>query len=454
MRVELKGNKNYSATIVIIDNLIELEGCSNIQGTIIFGNHIIIDKKIQLGEIGLVFPVECSIKDVFLKANNLYRDKELNEDKNKMGFFEKHGRVRCMKLRGYKSEGFWIPLSSFSFLMDTNKKNYSAMDIVIDLPVGTEFDHIDDIMICEKHVVKTKNRGTQNKSNKASKHKRISKLIENQFRLHIDTEQFGKNLHKFKLNDIVSITEKIHGCNFVVSNILCKRKLSFKDKIAKALGVTVQEIAYDNIYSSRRVIKNEFEDNKVQHFYSEDIWGVVNEELKQYLDKGMTVYGEIAGFLSSGEAIQKMSKYIYDYGCKPKEHKIYIFRVTSTNEDGRVFEWSMKQVQDWCKEKGLNAVPMHYYGYVKDFIQFTGVNGSYIDEKDYQNQFLNTVIDSYLEKDCAICQNKVPAEGVCVRKEINDIEVFKAKSYNFRNAESLALDKNESNIEDDQIEEK
>jgi hypothetical protein len=442
MKLEVKGNKNYCATIVQIDNKIDLEGCDNICGTTIFGNHIIISKDIEVGQVGIYFPVECSIKDVFLKVNNLYRDKTLNEDQTKSGFFELNGRVRCMKLRGFKSEGFFIPIESLFWIVKD-----------IDIKIGDEFDYIDDMMICEKYVIKSKKQEQVNKSNKKSKIKKISKLLDGYFRLHIDTEQFGKNLHKFKLDDFISITEKIHGCSFISSNILCKRKLTLKDKIAKFLGAKIIETEFDNIYSSRRVIKNEFEDNKVTHFYNEDIWGIVNNELKNFLTKGMTIYGEVCGFLSNGEAIQKIGPYIYDYGCKPKEHKIYIYRITLTDNDGKVFEWSMKQIQDWCKEKGLNAVPLHYYGTVKNFIQFTGINGSFIDDKNYQNQFLETIVNTYLERDCYICSNKVPAEGVCIRKEINYIEVYKAKAFKFRNAETVSLDKGEENIEDNQEEE-
>lgn len=439
MKLEMLGNQNYCATIVKIENVIPLEKCDNIVATTIFGNNIIVSKDVKIGDVGIYFPVETSIKDIFLKANNLYRDKELNSDKDKMGFFELNGRVRCMKLRGFKSEGFWIPLESLFWIVKDLNVN-----------VGDEFDHIDGQMICEKYVVKSKNQGLTNNSNKKSKIKKISRLLDGYFRLHIDTEQFGKNTHKFELEDLISITEKIHGCSFISSNILCKRKLTLKDKIAKLLGAKVVETEFDNIYSSRRVIKNEFEDNKVSHFYNEDIWGIVNNELKDFLTKGMTVYGEVCGFLSGGGAIQKVGSYIYDYGCKPKEHKVYIYRITFTDTDGRVFEWSMKQIQDWCKEKSLNAVPLHYYGTVRNFIQFTGINGSYVDERDYQNQFLKTVIDTYLEKDCYICQNKVPAEGVCIRKEVNDIEVYKAKAFRFRNAETVSLDSGESNIEDEQ----
>lgn len=467
MKFEVKGNINYCASIVKIEDKIELEGCDNICGTHIFGNHVIISKDVNIGDIGIFFPIETSIKDIFLKNNNLYRETTLNKDESKKGFFEKNGRVRCVKLRGFKSEGFWIPIESlWSFIPDWENIE-SIKENQNDL-IGIEFDHIDGIMICEKYVIPSKIQSQNNsKSNKKNKKiKRFSKLIEEQFRFHIDTAQFGKNLHRFNLNDLISITEKVHGTSAIASYILCNKKLSWKNRIAKVLGIDVVEKEYDYIYSSRRVVKNQYLCENPSGFYSEDIWKEGFEELKPFLEKGMTIYYEICGFLKDNKAIQKMGKYIYDYGCSSNTHRKYVYRITSTNEDGKVFEWSMKQVQDWCKEKGLEAVHLHYYGTVKDFI-FKNLTNEYMslsdnnvqdtyyrtlsDDRDMHDILLKLLTGIYLEKDCSICRNKVPNEGICIRREVNDIDVYKLKSFAFRKAETDSLDKGEENIEDIQV---
>jgi hypothetical protein len=230
MKLTVEGNQNYCATIVKIENIIPLEGCDNICATTIFGNNVIVSKYVRIGDMGVFFPVECSIKEIFLKANNLYRDKELNVDKEKSGFFELNGRVRCMKLRGFKSEGFWIPLDGLEACIDSFiLKNYDFNNIYI----GQEFDHIDGQMICEKYVVKSKNQGAQNsKKDKANqKIKRFKRLIEEQFRFHIDTPQLAKNTHNIYPDSLISISAKLHGTSFVASNILCNRKLTWLERL-------------------------------------------------------------------------------------------------------------------------------------------------------------------------------------------------------------------------------
>jgi hypothetical protein len=186
---------------------------------------------------------------------------------------------------------------------------------------------------------------------------------------------------------------------------------------------------------------------KSKGYYGEDIWGIAHNEVKDFLQKGMTFYYEIVGFLPNGGMIQKD----YDYGCEPGKHAIYIYRITSTNVDGKVIEFSAKQVQDFCKKNGLNAVPELYYGYAGKLFNSNqdGSFRNYDDDLEFGNNFLNLIKEKYNEKDCYICSNKVPEEGCVIRIEGNDLEVYKAKSERFYLRETAQLDKGESNIEDE-----
>lgn len=133
----------------------------------------------------------------------------------------------------------------------------------------------------------------------------------------------------------------------------------------------------------------------------------------------------------------------YDYGYKEGEFGIYIYRITYTNVDGKVFEFSAKQVQDFCKKNGLRAVPELYYGKVKDFYAFRIT-------EHWENDFLEAIKLAYNEKDCCICNSKVPEEGCVVRIEQPDFEAYKQKSNRFYERETKLLDKGEVNLEDNQ----
>lgn len=780
---------NYFATVVKINSsgLIPLKGLDRLCHVNIFGNKVLVSNTIPDGTVGVFFPLECQISHDFLKANNLYRDSQLNQDTSKKGYFEDSGRVKAQKFQGHKSMGFFIELSSLSYLG------------LPELPIlGTEFNSIDNKVVCKKYVVKNNVPSTKVKA-KADKVVKVSQLVDNQFRLHYDTSQFGRNLHMVEPNDYLTITNKLHGClpsyqtinmadgtqkrikdikvgdfvlgydhitntlvesevlntfingkterwlkiskyvkisnlgkakrslivtpnhqifikgkgyisasetsigdvvlnyysdfmidnvkksiltgillgdgyldkqnnkyairyghkkehegyvdyinellgnfctqnkryrtsgygtemvdsstkqsqainsifghwivdgqkevpsdveldkyslafwymddgslginkntfqaNFAVcgfsdvscenlsfalnklgfnnyvfykngkynrlrfnwsdaeklfimiadlippimqyklppqfrnkfvnmnlpdseffdfvqdgkitridemnpktfcyrlkydietttnnffageilvhnsshvsANILTKRiNLTWLERFAKWLGIQVVDTQYGNIYSSRKVIKNEYINQTGNHYYNVDIWGIVNEYLKMYIPQGFTLYCEIVGYLPSGETIQKD----YDYGCeRPKSNevftigkhcKVYIYRVTITNPKGNVYELSAPEVQVWCKENGLLAVPLLWYGKASELGQ------------DGQSIF-NTLEGLYLEKDCNMCINKVPAEGIVIR--ISD-EAYKMKSFAFYQRETKELDSGIINLEDNQEE--
>ncbi len=237
--------------------------------------------------------------------------------------------------------------------------------------------------------------------------------------------------HNFFANNAL-----VHNSSVVSSNILCKKALNPIEKFLKFIGVNIVDTEYDNIYSSRKVVKNSDLNPGKQDYYSEDIWGIANKELKPFLQKGMTFYAEIVGYLSDNRMIQKD----FDYGCEPGTHAIYIYRITYTNPDGLVYEFSAKQVQDFCKLNGLNVVPELYYGKVKDLVNY----------KDSE-ELLQFLQETYLEKDCNMCKCKpsIPDEGVVVRVEANDLQVYKLKSFRFLEKESKSLDTGEVNIEDE-----
>jgi hypothetical protein len=435
MKYKTPINNNYCAVVVEIKTLVPIENCDNVVHAIIMGNHVVVSKNVKVGDVGLYFPLETRLSNEYLSINNLYRKPELNADKNEKGYFEENGRIRCVKFRGNKSEGLFMPIDSIAEFL---KKG--------DVPViGDEFDELNGVNICSKYVVKiSKQSGNKQKNGRSPK---VSKLVDGQFNFHQDTAMLYKNMHKIQPESLISITYKMHGTSGVSSNIICKKQLKWYEKLLLKLGVNVVDTEYDNIYSSRNVVKNEDLNPNANHYYKEDIWGIANNELKEFLQKGMTFYYEIVGYLPSGGAIQGT----FDYGCKPREHAIYIYRITYTNADGKVFEYTAKQVQDFCKMNGLKAVPQLYYGYARDLYDGNVTEGriSNVNPEEWRATLLEVIKDRFNEKDCFMCINKVPEEGCVIRLEDLWLEAFKCKSERFCEFETKELDKGISNIEDE-----
>lgn len=445
MKLNKPKNENYAAIVVEIKTLVPLENCDNVQAAIILGNQVIVDKSVKIGDVGLYFPLECQLSKEYLSANNLYRKKELNLDQTKAGYFEENGRIRCVKFRGHKSEGLFMPSGSL-FFIGTSGLNLNLNDC---------FDELNGIPICKKYyVLKPTQSSDAFKQKGKGKQLRQSKLVENQFRFHEDTSMLYKNLHRINPDSLISITYKVHGTSGISSYVLCKRKITKRERIGAFLNniytklVTLGksryitlETEYDYLYSSRKVIKNPELNPNAQHYYNEDIWGIAHKELEPYLQKGLSLYYEIVGYLPNGGMIQKD----YDYGCEVGKHAIYIYRITQTNADGKVFEFSAKQVQDWCRKNGLTPVPQLFYNYAFNLTEGIPADS----DEEWREIFLEQVKKYYNEQDCYICKNKVPEEGCVIRIEGLDFEAYKQKSNRFYELETKNLDKGESNIEDE-----
>lgn len=434
MKINEPVNKNYCAVVVKIEKLVPLANCANVQGAILFGNQVIVGNDTTLGTIGLFFPVECALSAEFLKHNNLNTSPELNADKKKKGYFSAHGRVKTQAFRKHRSEGFFIPLSSLDFIKHKPE-----------LKVGDEFDTIGSTLICKKYVVAGKERVVNVKGAKKAV-KRVSRLLPDTFRHHIDTQKLDRNVYAVSPASIISLSRKLHGTSGVFANIPVKRKLNFIERALKYLGVKIADTEYDIVRSSRRVIKNSTLDdpkNKGTGFYKYDLWKDVADEIGGSIDKNVALYAEIVGFLPSGEAIQRG----YSYNCAPNKYAVYLYRATLTNIDGKVVELNFKQLQAYAAKHSLNVVPEVYYGAAKDLFPDIAV------DDNWHTNFLQRIKEELVEgKMCEMNNYSAPAEGICLRleNELDTITTFKVKSFLFRSYESKLNDEEYISIEDEQ----
>lgn len=445
MKLSIKENStNYVCTVVEIKNLFPIEGADKIQRCVVNGNDVVVSKDVKLGDKMLYFVSGTKLNEDYCKYNNLLDKAESNNDTTKKGFIShKQFRVKAIRLRGIVSDGMLMPLESLGF--DGN-----AWDS--DLKPGDEFTDINGISICEKYFVPIRNSNPGGKA--PAKQPKISRLVENQFFLHNDTDNLRKNIHKLNANDIIGIHYKKHGTSAVFGNVLVKKNLKWYEKLAKKLGLNVIDTHYDVVYSSRKVVKNEYlNPNQDGGFYGEDIWSVVAKEISHLIPKNWTLYGEILGCTPSGAFIQDG----FDYGCQKGEHKFYVYKISVVNPDGQVIYLTDKQIQEWCEKVGLLFKDTFiYYGMVDSIFE----SREYMDwdvlvrdqEYDSWKENLLAFLEfKYNEKDCYMCVNKVPEEGIILRIEkLEHYEAYKLKSKRFILGESEAQEKGQENLEDNQ----
>ena len=108
---------------------------------------------------------------------------------------------------------------------------------------------------------------------------------------------------------------------------------------------------YGNVYSSRTVIKNQFINQDVTGgYYKTDVWAEYNELLKDIIPQGMSVYGEIVGYITGAQTmIQKK----FDYGCEEGTNKLMIYRINTENEDG-----THVHIEAYKNDKAINPLSL------------------------------------------------------------------------------------------------
>lgn len=435
MKYKKPMNENYTGIAIKTQksDFKELDNCDNVCHLNVFSNLVIVSKpktEEDYNQIGVFFPVETKLSESFLHNNNLYRNSEFNKDRDKKGFFEKNGRIKAIKFRGNYSQGFFVPLTFFSYIKDFDINEFE---------VGDVFDYINDEKVCEKYIIKKKKKN--NIKIKPIKKTNELEIKTGQFNFHIDTPQLYRSLSDIQKTDELHISQKVHGTSVIFSNVLVQ-KLSEKNIILKflnKLGLRKKQYEYKKIYSSRRVIKNLYynKESDKNDFYGNDVWGYVFEKIKEKLPKGITIYGEILGYLPDTETyIQKP----YDYECQKGTCKLLVYRITMTNEDGFVHEFSMQQVENFCKSYGFEMVKTlekckaeKYWNKETDIIDLEKLVKKYINKKIY-----NTV------------GVELPDEGIVIRNESHyNITSYKFKSPDFYEFETKLLDVGEEDIETD-----
>ena len=442
-----KANINYLAKVIDITNFLPHPNADRMKIAQVGGYKVCVGIDEPAGRY-IYFPVNSEINPNLLSYCNLYRHTEKNTNTEKAGFFNDNGRVTAIKLRGFPSEGFLLPFEQLeNFIADTLNLKLSDIENNTDFDIAVEGDK--EFWICKKYIVVHHTAQGQSNSNKRQKKvARFNKVIDTQFHFHYDTVRIQNDKWAIIPNDLISITEKIHGTSGISAYVLCKKKPTLINKIKK--WFSDPGIEYNYLYASRSVIKNATETTNSGGYYSCDIWAEADKIIRPHLQKGMTIYYEIVGFLPTGRYIQKN----YDYGCVPpeagepftheKHFKVRVYRITMTNVDGYVHEFSAKEVQEWCKANDLIPVTEYFYGYAKDLYNIP------VDD-NWTDTFWDTMANDknfYMECDSPSCINKVAHEGLVIKKEDMISRAWKLKCFYFLNGEQKELDAGEENIED------
>lgn len=353
----------YNAYITEVKELRKHSNADRLQVATFFGNDTIVGLDVKVGDIGIYFPVDGQLGEEYATANNLVRKKDENGN-NIGGYLDPDKRnITALKLRGEKSDGLFMPLSSLDKFADIGK-----------LKIGDMISVLNGKVICQKYIPRTNRKPRVHTGGKKGKKKVIKETFP-LFAEHADTEQLAYNLDAFKEGDICYITLKMHGTSQRTAYTLKEKRKNLPYwlyKLANFFKIKPKR-TWEMISGTRRVTLTDF--NKNTGFYGSEAFRKPHHDFFDgKLHKGEEVFYEVLGYVNEstlimGEVSNKKTndkEFIkqygettkFTYGCKPNESIIRVYRMTMTNEDGYVVEYPTELVRRRCEEMGVEFVPV------------------------------------------------------------------------------------------------
>src|SRR5699024_9628453 len=209
---EVRNERNYAATVVRVDRLIDLDGLDNLKGLPIGGGYVaLVGKDIPIGSLMVVFPAEAQLSFTFAHLNNLHRDTTLNADQSKAGYLEKNRRVKALRLRGNASNALAIEVESLAMFSKTLPEAGTAFDTVAGEEISRKYEPP------MKPVAKSSNQV-----------RKLWRRADKKFMPeHFDTPQLWRVEEDFAPDDYVVVTQKLHGTSTRLGRTIVKRKLNW-----------------------------------------------------------------------------------------------------------------------------------------------------------------------------------------------------------------------------------
>ena len=211
--------EEYCGQVVKIGELEPIENSDFlVKANIGDGYQVVVGKNdVKEGDVMIYAKLETQLNKDFLSVNNQYElsERQLNQNfqavqdlidsgkpdeaKKLVGYFNKHGRVRMVKLRGCPSMGCLFTIDSVA-KWKPNVKDYDFSQCFVPNADGIvepfNFDTIDDEVFIQAYVPKIQ--VPQARKNRAEKRnrkiKRFDRMVEGQFSFHYDTNMLRENM--------------------------------------------------------------------------------------------------------------------------------------------------------------------------------------------------------------------------------------------------------------------
>ena len=375
----------YNAYVTRIKNLRKHPNADRLQLGECFGNTVCVSLEYADNQLGLYLPCDGQLSVEFAEVNNLLRKKD-DAGNSIGGYMDPNKRnVTAIRLRGEKSDGLFLPLTCLESFGDVST-----------LKEGDVINTFNGHEICCKYIPRRNHRQGRVSDGNRTRKKKVD--VAPLFAEHADTEQLAYNLGAFKPGDEIEITLKMHGTSQRTGYLPVFKgyKRTFKDWLLRRDGKPIYDWGY--VSGTRRTVLDNYDGG---YYGSNEFREQHSKTFEGKLWKGETVYYEVVGFTHTGAPImaegnnEKLGKdfvkqygktTVFSYGCDPEgesfkheyadcwdgvnvrefkpQSDIYVYRMTMTNEDGAIVEYTPDFMRYRCEQMGVKTVPVMWKGII------------------------------------------------------------------------------------------
>lgn len=435
---------SYYAYVCKIDNLRKHPNADRLQLGECFGNTVCVDMSYAVGEVGIYFPTDGQLSVEFAEYNNLLRKKD-DAGNSIGGYMDPNKRnVTSIRLRGEKSDGLFLHLDCIAYTKAKVKE-------------GDFFTMLNGHEICQKYIPRTHKQPYENKV-KGNRTRKKKVPIAPLFVEHADTEQLAYNLGAFRPGDYVEITLKMHGTSQRTGRVptFVKYKRSFFDWLLRRPGTPIYNWGY--VSGTRRTVLENFDGG----YYGSNAFREQHSKFFEgKLHKGEEVYYEVVGFTDTGASImgvvsnkklndkafvkQYGEMTTFSYGCSPTgymtyedgshdalpQSDFYVYRMTMTNEDGDIVEYTPDYMRYRCAQMGCKCVPLLWSGIIPDH------PGASYDDTVSAGEWIKNIAEQYYDGPDPIGKTHVREGVVCRIVNRPAFTAYKHKNFAFKCLEGI-----------------
>ena len=389
----------YKAYVTILTNVRKHPNADRLLLADCFGNTVCVSTDYAENQVGVYFPTDGQLSVEFAEKNNLVRKKD-DAGNNIGGYMDPEKRnVTAIRLRGEKSDGLFLPISCLNYC-------YAHGDASIELRAGDVIDGlVNGHEICCKYIPRRRDYSNGYFRSEKARKKKIASMAP-LFKEHVDTEQLAYNLGAFKPGDYIEITLKMHGTSQRTAHmpVLKGYADTWPCRVGNALRHIMRKMGcyhgedkhdgepiydYGYVSGTRRTVLEDYDGG---YYGSNEFREQHSKMFEGKLCKGETVYYEVVGFTTSGAPIMSSAnnsklqdkefikqygkETVFSYGCKPwadgiassgyPQSDIYVYRMTMTNEDGEVVEYTPDFMRYRCEQMAVKTVPVFWRGFIPE----------------------------------------------------------------------------------------